>query len=212
MIKSLLILLPLLLGAASGWAQSVQYRPDFEVTLVGGYQFGGAIDETVKHEGTDIVGESLGIKGSEFAGVIINYRLGPKLLLELSYDRQFTTLDYHDADGGSVTKLTDLYVDVYQAGLMYSWASGSVQPYVGGTIGMNSMIPSGDLSSVRRFSFAPVLGIKAFSSKHFALRFQTRLLVTSMPKDKKYFYDAYEHTLNSYMTQIHFLLGATVGL
>jgi hypothetical protein len=179
---------------------------------VGGYQFGGAIDETVKHEGTDIVGESLGIKGSEFAGAIIDYRLGPELLLELSIDRQSTTLDYHDADGVSVTKLTDLHVDVYQAGLMYSWASGSVQPYVGGTIGMTGMIPSGDLSSVRRFSFAPVLGIKTFSSKHFALRFQTRLLVTSMPKDKKYFYDAYQHTLNSYMAQIHFMLGVTVGL
>jgi hypothetical protein len=182
------------------------------VALVGGYQFGGAIDETVKHEGVDIVGESLGIKGSEFAGAIINYRVGPKLLLEFSLDRQSTTLDYHDANDGSVTKLADLHVDVYQAGLMYSWATGSVQPYVGGTIGMTSMIPNEDLSSVRRFSVAPVIGIKAFSSKHFALRFQTRLLVTPMPKDKKYFYDAYAHTLNSYMTQIHFMLGVAVGL
>lgn len=210
--KHFLLGLFLLLGAAMGQAQEAQYKPDFEVTLVGGYQFGGAIDETVKHEGVDILGESLGIKGSEFAGVIFNYRIGPKLLLEFSYDRQLTTLDYHDAAGNDATKLADLHVDVYHAGLMYSWASGSVQPYTGGTIGMTSMIPTENLSSVRRFSFAPVFGVKAFSSKHFALRFQTRLLVTSMPKDKKYFYDAYEHTLNSYMTQIHFMLGLTVGI
>ncbi|MGH7493983.1 MAG: hypothetical protein ACREOO_16520 [bacterium] len=210
--KTLLLALPLLLGVSAGWAQEIQYKPDFEVTLVGGYQFGGSMDETVKHEGVSILGESLGIKGSEFAGVIVNYRLGPELLLELSYDRQFTTLDYHDANGVNVTKLADLNVDVYHAGLMYNWASGEVQPYVGGTIGMTSMTPNQDLSSVRRFSVAPVLGLKVFSSQHFAFRFQTRLLVTSMPKDQHYFYDGYQHTLNSYMIQIHFMLGVTIGL
>jgi hypothetical protein len=210
--KSFLLGLSLLLGFSAGWAQSIQYIPDFEVTLVGGYQFGGSMDESVKHEGETTLGESLGIKGSEFAGAIVNYRLGPQLLLELAIDRQFTVLDYHSANGGDATKLADLEVDVYHAGLMYSWASGEVQPYVGGTIGMTSMIPNEGLSSVRRFSAAPVFGLKVFSSKHFAFRFQTRLLVTSMPKDKKYFYDEYEHTLNSYMTQIHFMIGATVGL
>src|SRR5262245_17579642 len=207
-----LLALSLLLGVSAGWAQDIQYKPEFEVTLIGGYQFGGSMDETVKHGGEDIKGESLGIKGSEFAGAIVNYRLGPKLLLELSYDRQFTTLDHHDPNGTTVTKLADLNVDVYHAGLMYNWASGEVQPYAGGTIGITSMTPNQDLSSVRRFSFAPVFGLKVFSSTHFAFRFQTRLLVTSMPKDKKYFYDAYQHTLNSYMTQIHFMLGVTVGL
>jgi hypothetical protein len=210
--KTLLLALPLLLSVSASWAQDIQYKPDFEVTLVGGYQFGGALDETVKHGGEDIKGESLGITGSELAGAIVNYRLGPQLLLELSYDRQFTTLNYHNINGVDVTKLADLSVDVFHAGLIYNWSAGEVQPYVGGTIGMTSMTPNQDLSSVRRFSFAPVFGLKVFSSQHFAFRFQTRLLVTSMPKDKKYFYDAYEHTLNSYMTQIHFMLGVTVGL
>ena len=210
--KHILLSLFVLAGASSGWAQEVQYKPNFEVSFVGGYQFGGVIDEAVKHEGVDTYGEALGIQGSEFAGVIFDYRLGPQLLLEFSMDRQFTVLDYHSPEPVTVTKLADLHLDVYHAGLMYVWRSGEVQPYVGGTIGMTSMIPNEGLSGVRRFSFAPVFGLKTFSSKHFALRFQTRLLVTSMPKDEKYFYDGYQHTLNSYMTQIHFMIGVTAGL
>lgn len=208
----LLLSLFLLPCAAMSWAQGMQYKPDFEVTLVGGYQFGGAMDETVKVEGVDMLGESIGLTGSEFAGVIVDYLIGPKLQLELSFDRQFTQLNLHAIDRSSVIKLSNLNLDVYHAGLMYNWSSGSVQPYIGGTLGLTSMIPTEGLSSVRRFSIAPVFGIKTLASKHFALRFQTRLLVTNMPKDRKYFYDAYQHKLNSYMTQLHFMLGFTVGL
>ena len=205
----------LLLGAVAGWAQEVQYKPNFEVALIGGYQFGGTMDETIKHEGADIAGEALGINGSEFAGVIFDYRLGPKLLLEFSFDRQNTTLNYSDASNTGFAKVSDMHVSYYQAGLIYNWGTGSVQPFVGGTLGFASMVPTEGVDSEARFAAGPLFGLKTFSSKHFAFRFQTRLMVTNL-RIGEYFANAagesYSHTLNTYMTQLHFSLGLVVGL
>ncbi len=212
----------LLLGVVAAQPQSIQYKPNFTITVNGGYQFGGSVDETYKVDGVDYHGESigrgesLGIEGSEMLGVTFDYRLGPKLLLEFSFDRQNTNLSFRDTSSTSFVKLSDMHVDTYQAGLIYNWGSGDTQPFVGGTVGLTSMIPTEGLSSVRRFSAAPVFGVKVFTSKHFGLCFQTRLLVTNMPKGQDYFTNSsgagYNHTLNSYMTQLHFTLGIILGL
>jgi hypothetical protein len=196
-------------------AQGVQYKPNFEITVIGGYQFGGSVDETYKLEGVDIHGESLGLEGSEMLGAAIDYRLGPKLLLEFSFDRQNTNLSFKDTTNTGFVKLADMHVGYYQAGLIYNWGAGSVQPYVGGTLGLTSMAPTEGLDSEVRFSAGPVFGVKTFSSKHFGFRFQTRLMITNMPKGE-YFRnsagESYNHVLNSYMTQLHFTLGLIVGL
>jgi len=171
----------LLLGATAARSQSTSFKPDFEITLLGGYQFGGAVDETYKVHGVDFHGESLGLNGSEVVGVAFDYRLGPKLLLEFSLDRQNTKLKYSDETNTGFQDLSDIKVGHYQAGLIYHWGAGSVQTYTGGTLGVTSLEPSAGLSSEVRFAAAPVFGIKTFSSKHFGFRFQTRLMVTNMP-------------------------------
>jgi hypothetical protein len=204
-----------LLSVVAARAQQVEYKPNFEITLTGGYQFGGSVDETYKLEGVDFYGESLGIEGSEMFGVIFDYRLGPKLLLEFSLDRQNTKLNYSDTSNTGFVKLSDMHVSYYHVGLIYSWGKGSVQPFAGGTVGLTGMVPTEGLDSEVRFSAGPLFGIKTFSSKHFAFRFQTRLMVTNMP-DGQYFPNAagesYNHVLNSYMVQMHFTIGLVVGL
>lgn len=205
----------LVLVASGLWAQEMEYKPDFEITLNGGYQFGGSVDETYKLEGVDIHGESLGIEGSEMLGVMFDYRLGPKLLLEFAFDRQNTKLNYSDSTNTGFVKLSDMHVSHYHAGLIYTWGRGSVQPFAGGTLGVTSMVPTEGLDSEVRFSVAPVLGIKTYASKHFAFRFQTRLVVTNMPSGQYFANSAgesYNHVLNTYMVQMHFALGLVVGL
>lgn len=215
MAKRLALAFSLALAANGLWAQEVEYKPNFEITLIGGYQFGGSVDETYKIHGVDVHGESLGLEGGEMLGVIFDYRLGPKLLLEISLDRQNSKLNYSDTTNTGFVELSDMRVSYYHAGLIYSWGSGSVQPFAGGTAGFTNMEPSEGLDSELRFSAGPLFGIKTFSSKHFAFRFQTRLMVTNMPSGQ-YFANAagqsYNHVLNTYMVQLHVALGLVVGL
>ena len=212
------LLTSLVLCATAANAQTQDFMPDFEVSLIGGYQFGGAMDESKKVQHEDVFGESLGIEGSGKLGAIVDYRLGPALLLELSYDRHDSKFNFHNQDQTVIMKVSDLMQHVYQAGLMYNWGgSGPVQPYIGGTIGLTNLVPKEDFSSELLIAGAPVFGIKTFASKHFALRFQSRLLVTYMPRSDDYFSSPsgqghYNHTINSYMTQIDFSLGVTIGL
>lgn len=211
----------LLLMANSLLAQGIQYKPNFEITVIGGYQFGGSVDETYKLEGVDYhdesigPGESLGIEGSETLGITFDYRLGPKLLLEFSFDRQNSSLKFRDTTNTGFVKLSDLQVSYYQVGLIYSWSGRSVQPYVGGTLGLTGLVPTDGFDSEVRFSAGPVFGIKTFSSKHFGFRLQTRLMVTNMPIGEYFPNSAgkgYEHVLNSYMVQMHLTLGLIIGL
>lgn len=205
-----------LLSADPAWAQETEYRSRVELGLVIGYQFGGAVDNTVKHEGEDIPGTSLGLPGSALIGIIADVRLAPKLMLEVSYDRQDTRLDFHDPASDTVTVVSDLRMHVLQAGLMYVWSAKSTQLFTGGTIGFTDMVPRENLSNERRFSAGLLFGAKGFVSKYFGFRGQTRLLITNMPKNDELFCSpegiCYEHEINSFMTNINLSLGIFIAL
>jgi len=57
------------------------FTRQFEFVVMGGYQFGGMVDETTQQGGVFTPGPALGLSGSGNWGVIADYRLGSKLLL-----------------------------------------------------------------------------------------------------------------------------------
>ena len=192
------------------------YKPKIEITPLAGYQFGGAMVEGNFSTQDDSLVDDLGISGSENLGLILDYTLSNKVQLELSFDRHFTQLNLHDGRTGQIIKLSDMTVDYFQAGALYNWSGSSVQPFIGATIGAVHLNPTENLSDEWRIGAIPMIGVKVFASKYFAIRFQTRITLMHMSRSDEMFCDpaglCYQHPKNTYMTQIQFGMGLTLGL
>ena len=190
------------------------YSQKFEFSAIGGYQFGGIVDETTQKGGVFTYGEALGISGTQNFGVVLGYRLIPKMKLEISLDRQATDLNLHQVIQGSdereVAKISDVNADYYLVGLIYDWSSSRIRPFIGASLGMLRMTPEGELRTETHPAFAPIIGINTFASRHFAIRLQARFLLSNMPKGSLFF-DEYQHHKETYMSQYQFGLGATVA-
>lgn len=190
------------------------FTRQFEFTLMGGYQFGGMVDETTQEEGVFTPGVALGLNGSANWGLIANYRLARKLLLELSFDRQSTTLNYHVPvdEHTEITPISDISVDYYQAGLLYDWSSTRLKPFAGGTVGVVVLTPKEDrYHSETHLAFATLLGLRYFFTNSVALRLQGRFMLSKIPKGELFFPN-YTHHKETFMSQIQFGLGLDVVL
>jgi hypothetical protein len=207
----LLIILAIILLISS---QAISQR--VEIALMTGYQMGGILDETTQQEGVFDPGDALGLTGSGNFGVMLDIRLGRKVFLELSFDRQPTNLNYHQAPEQNIVRAVDINVDYYQAGLIYDWSSSYLRPFFGVSLGMVHMAPKESLESETRFSIAPFMfGVKAYASKYFAFRLHGKILIIDTP-EKVYFKDSagqgFYHEKSTYMTQLQFGLGIVVAL
>ncbi len=190
------------------------FTRQFEFVVMGGYQFGGMVDETTQQEGVFTPGPALGLSGSGNWGVIADYRLGSKLLLELSFDRQPTTLNYHVPVGEhtEISPLSDITVDYYQGGLLYDWSVTRLKPFAGGTVGIVVLTPSDErYHSETHLAFAGLLGLRYFLTDAVALRLQGRFLLSKIPKGELFFSN-YTHHKETFMSQIQFGLGIDVAL
>jgi hypothetical protein len=184
----------------------------FEISVMGGYQFGGATDETTQEGGVFTFGDAMGISGSGNYGVHLDIPLRPKMKLEIYWDRQHTRLNYHDSQTDEWLKIANLNVDYFQIGLIYDWSHTSVRPFIGGTIGFVNMSP--DMESVMaetQFAASPIVGVRVFASDYFAFRFQGRFSWSRIPEGR-FFTEYYEHHKETFMTQIQLGMGVTLAL
>jgi len=194
----------------------------FQFGGMAAYQIGGILEETEQAEGVFSYGDALGVSASPSYGMYFNVRLIPKMLLEVSWDRQLSQLNFHEADSTSIeidnrtiTKLSDLNMDYFLVGLIYDWSDENIQPFIGMSLGMVRMSPSEDLKTESRPAFAPVVGINTFTSSYFAFRAHVRFMVSHMPKGDMFTNSAgegFHHEKDTFMIQYQFGLGFVINL
>jgi hypothetical protein len=205
----ILLILTLILNTSILLAQR------FQIGAMMGYQLGAIVDGTEQDQGTVHPGPGLGVSAAVNYGFLADINLGSKVILELSWDQQPSRLNFHNGETKEVTKLTDIKVQYYQAGLLYSWSPGTFKPFVGGTVGFTNMIPSGDYQKETRFSAGPIVGFTTYASKYFGIRFQTRVLITNMPSGDLFANSSgeslYSHHKSTFATQIQFGIGIVSG-
>ncbi len=202
-----LVLFVVLWGSVVG-AQS------WEIAVLGGYQFGGIADETTQQEGIFTSGEALGIDGSALVGVVANYRLKEKMLLELSFDRQATQLNHHipAEEHTEISRISAVNVDYYQLGLLYDWSPSRWRPFLGATVGIVSMNPSNTgYHSETHLAFTTMLGLRYFLNQTFAIRVQGKLNISRIPRGELFF-PGYQHHKETFMSQIQLGVGVVVAL
>jgi hypothetical protein len=186
-----------------------------EIAFMGGYQFGGMLDETEQEGGVIFPGNALGLNGSGNFGVLVDVRLGARTVLEASWDRQSTQLNFHNGETEEISKASDIYLDYYQVGLIYDYSKTSIRPFIGGTVGIARLIPNENFETETLFALSPIVGLKTFITKNLALRLQGRLLVSDTPQGY-YFKDAageaFHHEKSTFMIQFQFGIGVVYGL
>lgn len=188
----------------------------FQIGAIMGYQLGAIVDESEKDQGIDYPGPGLGVSGAVNYGFLADINLGSKVILELSWDQQPSNLNFHNGETKEVTKLADIKVQYYQAGLLYSWSSTTFKPFVGGTVGFTNMIPGGDYQKETRFSAGPIFGFTTYASKYFGIRFQGRVLITNMTSGELFTNSSGEslftHHKSTFTTQIQLGIGIVTGI
>ena len=185
----------------------------FDLSLIGFYQFGGAVDETTQEGGVFDPGEALGISGSCGIGVTAGYRLGDRTSIDFSWDRQFSALNHHTPVSGSdeyIEKIADLDVDYFMIGMSRELSGSSLRPFVGAGVGMVRLIPSGDeYSTESSFAYSFSAGLRSRVSSRIFFHAQTRIVISNMPEGAM-FSDDYYHHKETFMTQMQ--LGAGIGI
>ena len=206
----------LILGMMLCWSATAFAQPErFELSGRLGYQWGGIVDETTKDEGVDSLASALGIPGGVNFGIVANVWLGRSLQLELSWDQQPTQLNLMDRpNDDKQTKISDLKVNYYLAGLIYNWKKGHKgQPFLGGVIGVHQLVPDKQFETESGITFGPVFGYRTYTSRYFGIRLEARILLSNVPAGEM-LYDAtagfgFNHTKDTWMTQIQF--GIAIG-
>lgn len=189
---------------------AMAFGQHFEFSGAVGYQFGGAVDESEKDQGDDVVKDGLGIKASAAFGLYASYWVAPKVRCELSFDYQPTYMNYHHSDE-TITKMADMSVSYYQLGFLYDWSKENIRPFAGFSAGLADFSLAGDYKAERRLVVSPILGVKIVAGPHFAFRLQTRVLMSNMPAgdifcdtvDGNCFY----HHKSTFVSQIQLLTG-----
>lgn len=201
----------LLVAASSALAQPTK----IELSAMIGHQFGAIVDETTKDEGVDDLGLALGAPGSISYGLILHYHLLRTMHIALSWDQQPTDLEFIDRAADTSSKLTDLTVNYYQAGLIYNWSDSHAQPYIGATVGLAHWVTSGDWQNETGFVFTPIFGYQRWLNDSFGLHAQLKFMIGDMPAGTIFTNAStgtgFDHTKDTWTTQIVVAVGITFG-
>jgi opacity protein-like surface antigen len=140
---------------------------DVEVTPFAGYTMGGDFTEAT-------TGTSLSLDDTSNYGIMIDIRQKEESWIELYFSRQQTQLR---TDSGLLSgeALFDVDIDYYHIGGTFGTASGTVRPFVVGTLGATHLNPRGEgLTSETKFSLSLGGGVKLALTKHVGLRLDGR--------------------------------------
>ncbi len=140
---------------------------NFEITPFAGYTWGGQFTDSV-------TGVALQVDETNSYGLMLDIKQDEQGQIELYFSRQPTRLK---RDRGALTgdPLFNLDIDYYHIGGTYGTNSGSVRPFMVGTLGVTHMDPSGPgLDSLTKFSLSLGGGVKLFVTDRIGLRFDGR--------------------------------------
>jgi len=189
---------------------------NFRVVITSGYQLGGAVDETEQEEGVFQWNDALGISGSAVFGSALGFRLSDKLEIELSWDRQFSRLNFYKGTGSgvedrTVNKLSNLKVDYLLAGLIYDWSDQSLRPFAGIMAGIVRMIPNENFDTEARFTLAPLIGIRLSLNHFLTLRAHSRFMITPVSAGKL-FQSRNENSFEYFHLEDSFMIQYQIGI
>lgn len=163
------LFLPLLLLPAAGFAQP----GPIELTPVAGYRLDGDFNA----RGSDAFDPDLNVQveGSAVYGLLLDIPLAPDWALEILLNRQQSRFV---VDHGLLTPsstLGDVDLTTLQAGFLFQWGAGQVNPFLTAAAGVTRIEPKfGGLSRDDRLSASLGGGVKIFFSRNLGLRLEAR--------------------------------------
>lgn len=160
-----------------------------EITLLGGIQYGGAIDDLVLERGLQLGGGSGSFEWGPALMAIAGYRVGPDGLVTLSYSRQRTQFDAQTFFGGSYER-SQISVDVGYVqfgGELEIPMNERVVPFIGLSLGASHFTPRRGGSTNWFFAGAFTGGFKFRITDWIGVRTQMRLLATAIGSDSQVF-------------------------
>ena len=143
-----------------------------EITPFAGYTMGGDFTDAV-------TGKSLSFNDTSSYGIMVDFKQpvdkeGGEPWIELYYSRQETGLK---ADQGLFLgkKLLDVNIEYFHVGGTYGMSTGTVKPFVVGTLGATHLTPKGDgLQAETKFSLSLGGGVKLYLTERLGLRLDAR--------------------------------------
>lgn len=172
----------LLMLSASG--ASGQLKTRFEITPMGGWQFGGSLSAELESQGSG----KLKTPAAGAFGVTLDFTVRPDGQVEFLYWRQNTSLRFQ-LTGSPEETLFDMSVEYFHVGGLLqfepqTWGYPFAIASLGGTR-FNPDEPT--LSDEWRFSFALGGGAKLMFTDRIGVRGQARLWMTLLQSDSAFF-------------------------
>ena len=177
---ALLLLLP-----AGAFAQPSR----FELTPFVGYRLDGSIDSSSDLGfNTDVQVDESAIFGATF-----DIPLSAHWQIEILANRQSTSFSVDDGLLNPSRKLGDVDIDYYQAGFLFQWGRGQVNPFVAATAGIARIDPKfPELDAESYFAASLGGGVKVFVTPNVGFRFEARGYWVNLQTNFDNRYDRYD--------------------
>jgi hypothetical protein len=156
-----------------------------ELSLLGGYRFGGGVDASVQ-DPVETSGR-LELDDAASFGVHLGYPVGEGEIEHL-YPRQNTRLQTARLFTG--VPVFDIGVETWQFGGSYYFGEDGdrVRPFIGVGLGLTRLLPDpAALDDENRFSASFGAGAKVYLARHFGLRFEARGFFTVLDSEGNIF-------------------------
>ncbi|HEV8578053.1 MAG TPA: outer membrane beta-barrel protein [Thermoanaerobaculia bacterium] len=153
-----------------------------ELTPVVGYRLDGDFDA----RSSDAFDPDLNVQvdGSAVYGLLLDIPVAPNWAIEILANRQQSQFE---VDRGLLTPsstLGDVDLTILQAGFLFQWGEGQVNPFITAAAGLTRIDPQFDeLSSDDRLSASLGGGVKIFFSENIGLRLEARGYWTDLETD-----------------------------
>ena len=149
----------------------------FEVDALGGYRFGGGLENAVT--GQDIDFDDTSTYG-------LSFQIGPvnsEMKVEFMWTRQDTSMDLHGFTG---LNSVDLSIDEFQLGGIAEMGKNRFREYVAASVGATHFAT--DFGDDTRFSFGLGVGVKYYLASHFVSRGDLRGFCTVVDSDSAFIF------------------------
>jgi Outer membrane protein beta-barrel domain len=145
----------------------------FEITPMAGYRLAGDFDA----RSSDAFDPDLNVDVDESAafGLLFDIPLAPFWQIEILANRQHSQFVVNHGLLTPSNTLGDVDLTIVQAGFLFQWGEGQVDPFVTMAAGLTRIDPqSDDLSSDDRFSMSFGGGVKIRFAENFGIRLEGR--------------------------------------
>jgi opacity protein-like surface antigen len=147
------------------------YQGHLEITPLVGLRTGGELETSV----SDLFDTDVEIDDSETYGIAIDIPISRGFQVELLANRQESAFRANGALFDDDRRLADVSVENFQAGVLWQWGGGQVNPFFVATLGVAQLDPEvAGAKSENRFAGTLGGGVKVFFSRNFGLRLEGR--------------------------------------